>query len=97
MAERLIFDTTFLIDLERELSKRTDGRAQRFFTSREAFLPCVSAITAGEFAVGFKATQRRLREEALSPYEVLDIDGEATWHYAMIYRHLRRQSGVVFR
>ena len=49
----ILFDTTVLIDLEREYRRQVAGPA----TSITAFMtneqPAVSAVTAGEFAEGF--------------------------------------------
>jgi hypothetical protein len=53
VANRLSFDTSFLIDLSREVRKFTFGSACQFLEHRlsESFL--VPHVVVGEFAAGF--------------------------------------------
>jgi hypothetical protein len=52
MTERFLFDTCFLIDLEREM-KRGPGAAHRFLIDHQNSRACLTWTIAGEFAEGF--------------------------------------------
>ena len=47
-----LFDTCFLIDLEREMRRRP-GKAHDFLQRNATARPCLSWTVAGEFAEGF--------------------------------------------
>lgn len=55
----VLFDTTFFIDLERELAKGVPGAAARFLKANRGVPKCVSVVTLGEFAVGADTTAVR--------------------------------------
>jgi len=48
----VLFDTTFFIDLEREIAKGAPGAAARFLKASRGIPKAVSVVTMGEFAVG---------------------------------------------
>ena len=48
----MLFDTTFFIDLEREICARQSGPAARFLAGYRGHAKCVATVTLGEFAVG---------------------------------------------
>ena len=54
MADRVAFDTSFLIDLQRERSQgNADGPAHRFLAAGPNQELYLSSIALGEFAEGF--------------------------------------------
>ena len=54
MADKVAFDTTFLIDLQRERHHgEADGPAHRFLAAAPDLELCLSSIVLGEFAEGF--------------------------------------------
>lgn len=55
----MLFDTTFFIDLEREIAAGKPGRAARFLVSQKGVPKSVSVVTIGEFAVGAGLTETR--------------------------------------
>jgi predicted nucleic acid-binding protein len=72
----MLFDTTFLIDLEREARQQREGAATRFLIGHPAEALAVSIITTGEFAEGYAADGQAACWAALSLYAVLDLDRE---------------------
>lgn len=89
MAERLILETTFLIDLEREHRRSEKGPAIRFLGDHRSAGLCVTGISAGEIAGGLEVDERRRWEGLIGRFEVIDTDLEAWWTYGRIYRHLK--------
>ncbi len=90
MARRVAFDTTFLIDLQRERTRRDhDGPAHRFLASepdRELHLP---AVALGEFAEGFAGSDDVLLRTVRELHVLLPIDEETALLYGRISRALR--------
>ena len=56
MAGRLSFDTSFLIDIQKERKAGLQGRAHDFLRHNQEQIMLVSAIVLGEFAEGFDAS-----------------------------------------
>jgi len=55
----VLFDTTFFIDLERELASGKPGPAARYLKGARGVAKAVSMVTIGEFAVGACVTETR--------------------------------------
>lgn len=85
----MILETTFLVDLERELRRDETGPAQGFL-ERHATDPLRITFTiAGELAAGIPARDRARWEEFLRPFEVLSSTAEVCWEYGQAYRYLK--------
>jgi len=84
----LILETTFLVDLERELAAGGDGPAQRFLATHAEHELAVTFTVAGELAVGLAESRARW-DEYLAPFPVLECTADTCWHYAELYRYLR--------
>lgn len=83
----LILETTFLVDLERELAAGSDGPAQRFLAERADSPLAITFTSAGELAVG--VGDRRRWEAFVAPFPVLECTADTCWHYGEVYRFLR--------
>lgn len=95
MADALILETTFLVDLEREQRKGAAGGPARSFLERHGDDRLVITPTiVGELAVGFADDGGERLERFLAPFRLLEIDRDVCWHYSRIYRHLR-DNGVL--
>ena len=91
---RFLFDTCFLIDLEREL-KRGVGKAHAFLTQHAQAQPCLTWTVAGEFAEGFGDLHHPACAAMLSRFQTLPMS-EATAHqYAVTTRKLRQNGQVI--
>lgn len=92
--ESLIFDTTFLIDFQRE-RQRTRGIAHSFLEAHAdaaAYLP----ITAyGEYAEGFPNRTDPAFLSVVESFELLPVTREVANTYAKITRSLRAKGQLI--
>ena len=95
MEHTLILETTFLIDLERELVKGEDGPAQRFLESHATCRLFITPTIAGELAAGTSLAERGRWERFLSPFRVLPITGDVSWEYGRASRYLRDNGAMI--
>ncbi len=89
MDSGLILETTFLIDLERELSCGEDGRAQTFLAEHSAASLHITFTVAGELAAGMPLDVRERWEEFIAPFHVLPCTHDVCWEYGQAYRYLK--------
>ena len=90
----LLFDTCFLIDLEREM-RRGPGKAHQFLQQHAQSRPCLTWIVAGEFAEGFGDIHHPTCAAMLARFDIVPMD-EATVHqYAVTTKHLRGQNLLI--
>ena len=61
----MIVDTTFLIDLEREIARRQPGPAMEFLARNHAQTMRISVVTFGELAEGYEDPSAPELEELL--------------------------------
>lgn len=83
-----LFDTCFLIDLEREM-RCGPGRAHAFLGHHASARPCISWTVAGEFAEGFGDILHPACAAMLARFEILPMDRTTAHLYAVATRHLR--------
>lgn len=95
MAERLSFDTTFFIDLQREKRIADFGAAHSFLRQHSAAGIFVSAVALGEFAEGFPSVTDPSLQRLTASLEVLEIDQEVSLIYAANARRLRRRGKLI--
>ena len=95
MEDALILETTFLIDLGRELARGGDGPAQRFLASHATHRLFITPTIAGELAAGTSLADRARWEDFLSPFRVLPITGEVSWEYGRVSRYLRQNGAMI--
>jgi predicted nucleic acid-binding protein len=91
----LILETTFLVDLERELARGEVGPAQRFLERNPDAGLHVTFTIAGELAAGTSLTQRADWERLLSPFRVLGWTPEVGWRYGQLHRYLSDQGLLI--
>jgi tRNA(fMet)-specific endonuclease VapC len=91
---RFLFDTCFLIDLEREM-KRGVGKAHAFLRGNPDAVACISWTVAGEFAEGFMDIGDPACAVMLDRFEILPMDGATAGQYARITSSLRRESQLI--
>jgi predicted nucleic acid-binding protein len=88
----MIVDTTFMIDLEREVARGKSGPALRFLEQHEAEILRISVVTFGELAEGYPDPQAPELAELTAPYELVDITKPVAARYAQVSR-ARRKAG----
>ncbi len=89
MVDALILETSFLVDLERELIAGEPGPAQRFLESHRAQRLHITFTIAGELAAGPAMNDRARWERSVAPFEVLGCTPEVSWRYGRLYRYLK--------
>jgi predicted nucleic acid-binding protein len=89
VANGLILETTFLVDLERELAAGHEGPAQAFLAAQRAEPLFLTFTVAGELAVGLGAGDRRRWEEFIGPFAVLPASADVCWEYGRLFRYLK--------
>jgi tRNA(fMet)-specific endonuclease VapC len=94
MGEGLILETSFLIDLERELRGGAPGPAQDFLAARPTELLFITFTVAGELAAGMPLDARERWIQFIQPFDVLPSSAEVCWEYGQAFRYLR-QNGML--
>lgn len=90
----LLFDTCFLIDIEREM-RRGAGPALEFVSHHEADRFWISWTVAGEFADGFGSIRVPACAAMLDRFEVTEMNEETADQYARITSGLRKSSQLI--
>jgi predicted nucleic acid-binding protein len=85
----MIVDTTFLIDLEKEIAGGQAGPAMEFLAGHTAEAMRISVITFGELAEGYEDSASLALDELIAPYGIIDISQSVARRYAAISRSLR--------
>jgi predicted nucleic acid-binding protein len=89
MGGGLILETTFLIDLERELNAGLQGPAQAFLESNASESLHITFTIAGELASGRTPADRARWERSIAPFEVLQSSPDVSWEFGRLHRFLR--------
>ena len=96
MADRIAFDTTFLIDLQRE-RRRNDvrGPAHSFLAVAPDRELCLSATALGELAEGFSDPEDPLLRTIRQQHHLLPMDAPTALAYGRIVRALRQEGRLI--
>jgi len=86
----MLFDTTFLIDLQREALRGAPAAAFRFLETHPEAPVCISIITYGEMAEGFEAGKEEAFRELMQPHRVIGLSEATAWRYGQLSRLLRQ-------
>lgn len=89
-----LFDTCFLIDLEREM-RRGPEKAHDFLLQNATARPCLSWTVVGEFAEGFGDLHHPACAALLSRFDILPMDASTAHHYAVTTRLLHAQNQMI--
>ena len=89
MGAGLILETTFLIDLERELRARAAGPAQAFLAANASEPLFITFTIAAELASGRVPVDRSLWEKSIALFEVLESNTDVCWEFGRLHRFLR--------
>lgn len=89
MEDALILETTFLIDLERELNRGEEGPAHGLLARHAADRLYITPTVAGELAAGASLSDRSRWDAFVAAFYVLPLDREVCWHYGSACRYLQ--------
>ena len=96
MANRVAFDTTFLIDLQRERRRgELEGPAHRFLSADPDTELHLSTTALGEFAEGFENPEDPLLRTVRDLHVLLGIDEEVALVHGRITRSLREAGRLI--
>ncbi len=95
MVDALILETSFLVDLERELIAECPGPAHLFLQSHENQKLHITFTIAGELAAGPRMNERGTWETLVSPFEVLPCTPDVSWRYGRLYRYLKENGLLI--
>ena len=87
----MIADTTFLIDLEREVKRRVLGRAAEFLSKRGDAKIGVSVVASAELSEGYDDASRSSVMRFLRHFELLEVDSETAWIWSRLSRQARTE------
>jgi len=91
---RFLFDTCFLIDLERE-KKKGHGKAHFFLEQHASARPYLSWTVVGEFAEGFGDVKHPVCAALVAQFNILSMDEATAQHYAVATKHLRTTNQLI--
>ena len=89
MVDALILETTFLIDLEREVVCGGEGPAHLFLETQSAIPLLITFTVAGELAAGPMMDGRARWERLIAPFKVLGYTPDVCWEYGRAFRYLK--------
>ena len=95
MESIVILETTFLVDLDREIGRGNRGPAQQFLELHAEDRLYVTSTIAGELAAGPRVEDRESWEALVSPFRVLEINRDVCWEYGRAYRYLRDNGRLI--
>ena len=95
MAAGLILETTFLVDLERELARGTSGPAQALLEARATDPLYLTFTIAGELAAGVGPNDRGRWEKLVTPFQVLDATADVCWEYGKVFHYLKTNGRMI--
>ena len=96
MAGRVAFDTTFLIDFQRERSRgETDGPAHAFLASDPDVELLLPATALGEFGEGFDDAEDPVLRTVRELHVLLPVDEQTALVYGRITRALRAAGKLI--
>lgn len=93
--EALIFDTTFLIDFQRERNADREGPTHAFLRENAEAAAYLSVIAYGEFAEGFEDRTHASFLSVTESFDILPVTRDIAGIYAEIAAILRRQGRII--
>jgi predicted nucleic acid-binding protein len=82
----ILFDTTVIVDLEREINRRQPGAVHAVLQSLRSESPAISVISFGEFAEGMQKHDRAGLLEYFRLYTIIPVDSGIAWRYGSLSR-----------
>ena len=92
----MILDSTFLVDFEREVARRSAGPATRFMQTRSDEELCITFTIAGELAAGESMGRDRAKWETfIRPFRFFAYNDDVALRFGEIFRELRRKGPLI--
>ena len=91
----MILETTFLVDLERELVQGSAGPAQALLQTHPNDSLFITFTVAGELAAGVGPQGRVRWERLVAPFTILPATPDVSWEYGRTFRYLRSNGMLI--
>jgi tRNA(fMet)-specific endonuclease VapC len=91
----LSFDTTFLIDLHREIATQKTGPANRFLSEQLDAVLMLSVVALGEFAAGFADPGSPWLVETRRRFTIMPVDEPVGLVYREVFRRLKQKGRLI--
>ena len=91
-ADAFVVDATYMLELEIEVARRTEGPAMACLASNPYTVFRVSVVTAGEFQAGLQSSDTALAHQVLAQYEATNLSPVIAERYAAECIRLAGQS-----
>lgn len=95
MVSALILETTFLIDLEREIARSEAGAAQELLERNPQASLFLTFTVTGELAAGWPPGQHERWEEFVAPFGLLACTPDVCWEYGKAFRYLKENDLLI--
>lgn len=93
--DSLIFDTTFLIDFQRERNAGGAGPAHDFLKANETLFALLPMVVFGEFREGFASASDPVFLSVVESFELLPVTRKVAERYGAEARRLRRTGKLI--
>ncbi len=93
--KRVIADTTFLIDLQREARGKGPGPANQFLARHQADVVSISVVTVMEFEEGFETADLDRARRFLQAFPVIEIGLAVARRAGRVRRQLRQRGALI--
>lgn len=93
--ERLVFETSFLIDFQKERKKNEPGPAHRFLERNRETIAYLPLTVYGEFAEGFDNLTDPRFLSVVGAFELCPPTREVAETYSRIARQLRAEGNLI--
>ena len=92
----MILGSTFLVDFEREVARRSAGPATRFMQTRSDEELCITFTIAGELAAGESMGRDRAKWETfIRPFRFLSYHDDVARRFGEIFHELQRKGSFL--
>jgi predicted nucleic acid-binding protein len=88
----MLLDSTFIIDMQREILRKRTAGAHRFLADHPEIMLRISIVTYGELAEGFATETVEAFQELVHPFQIIMLTNEMAWRFGVLSR-LMRSSG----
>lgn len=93
--EAVSVDTTFLIDLQREVADRSNHGVEKFLESHASTDFGFGLVVWGEFQAGFEDPQSEPLREIRRRFRYFETDEKVAEWYGRIFRQLKKKGRLV--
>lgn len=91
----MLYDTSFLIDNQREQKHEKLGPARNFLLNHRESQLLTSVVCAIEFGSGFESTSFDKYTKMMSPFRILPLEPAIAWNAGQLRRQLNQRGQLI--